>query len=109
MILLIGKKQPKIIKKTNAGRSAGSKRKRDAAGLQAELYRLDKEILTLTGLEQALAYELGARFAELRGQRMRAGKDTKRAEMIDLSLKTDSCIDRIYFLESRRKDILKRM
>jgi hypothetical protein len=108
MILLMDKRRARLPKKSAVGGAPRGRRRQLAPAPLAELRRVDQEIASLALIARSLADELGALFAEYRAACRRGGEGPAAGGeiMIMLSKMTDDCIDRIYALESRRRDLL---
>jgi hypothetical protein len=73
-----------------------------------ELARVEREIEDTNAKVKKLSDELGARYAVFRCElhRYDDGKDIRDTDIMRLSTQTDECIQSIYHLEQRRKELL---
>lgn len=76
-----------------------------------ELRKVEQEIEDTNARVKRLADELGARYAVFRcdNSRYDDGREDCNTEIIHLSRQTDECIQSIYHLEHRRKELLRRI
>jgi hypothetical protein len=74
---------------------------------ESELQLIEKGIADATDRSRQLAEELGARYAVFRngGSSYDAGSGIQDAEIMKLSKETDECIEDVYNLEKRRREL----
>lgn len=79
-----------------------------AIELETELERIEQEIEDVSERARMLADELGSRYAIFRceAKRYDGGQSVRDTGIMFLSRQTDECIESIYSLEQRRKELL---
>jgi hypothetical protein len=83
-------------------------RRHKVGGRNAELLRVECEIAAVTQESRRLADELGRRFLAFRSECRECGgaRDMHNTGLMALSREADTCIDRIYELVERRRELL---
>jgi hypothetical protein len=79
--------------------------------LETELDSVERTIRAVADRTKSLADELGARYVVFRCSRIRYddGRDFHNTDIIRLSHEADDCIEEIYMLEQRRKELLEKI
>lgn len=88
-----------------------AKRRTMTAELECELQLVERELEDMAERTRSLARELGAKYAEFRCEAVKSDETVaiNDAEIISLSTMTDECIQAIYTLELRRRELLRKI